>query len=425
MYAKHQITIMKKTCIALLGAAALLAACEKENTVPTDQLTERKDFVLTRSDLDFIQANNGFAIDLFKRVAAKEEGKSTLISPLSVTIDFGMVNNGAVGDTRDEINRVLGYREGTVDGLNNFCRSMLVQSAEVDPSTTLNIANAAVINKTKVPLKDDFTKTIQSVYDAEVFYKVFGQDDVKGLINGWCKEKTNGMIPEFLKEQPKIDEYAHFLNAVYFKGIWSMQFKKSDTKKADFTLEDGKRTSVDMMWQKDKFNLGGFSDVGLALCLPYGNQAYRMIILLPNEGKTIENLKDALDADSWQTMVKGLSGCEVDVQLPAFETETPTLSLKEALKGMGIQKAFTSDADFSAMTDQSIYIGDVFHKAKIKVDETGSEAAAVTDIVMVLGSSGLDSEPEVINFHCDRPFLYAITEVSSGAIFFLGQYTGK
>ena len=416
---------MKKSCIALLGAAALLAACEKENTVPKEQFIERKDFVLTRSDLDFIQANNGFALDLFKRVAAKEEGKSTLISPLSVTIDFGMVNNGAVGDTRDEINRVLGYREGTVDGLNAFCQSMLVQSGKVDPSTTLNIANAAVINKTQVPLKDGFTKTIQSTYDAELIYKVFGQDDVMGLINDWCKKNTNGMIPELLTKQPKEDEYAHFLNAVYFKGIWSMQFKKKDTKKTDFTLEDGDRISVDMMWQKDKFNYGSLSDVGRALCLPYGNQAYRMILLLPNEGKTIEDLKEALDADSWQTMVKGLSGCEVDVQLPAFETETPALSLRDALKEMGIQKAFTTSADFSAMTDQSIYIGDVFHKAKIKVDETGSEAAAVTDIVMILGSSGLDSEPKVINFHCDRPFLYAITEVSSGAIFFLGQYTGK
>ena len=416
---------MKKTCIALFGAAALLAACEKENTVPKEQFIERKDFVLTRSDLDFIQANNGFALDLFKRVAAKEGGKSTLISPLSVTVDFGMVNNGAVGDTRDEINRVLGYREGTVDGLNAFCQSMLVQSGKVDPSTTLNIANAAVINKTQVPLKDDFTKTIQSTYDAELIYKVFGQDDVMGLINDWCKKNTNGMIPELLTKQPKEDEYAHFLNAVYFKGIWSMQFKKKDTKKIDFTLEDGNRISVDMMWQKDKFNYGSLSDVGRALCLPYGNQAYRMILLLPNEGKTIEDLKEALDADSWQTMVKGLSGCEVDVQLPAFETETPALSLRDALKEMGIQKAFTPSADFSAMTDQSIYIGDVFHKAKIKVDETGSEAAAVTDIVMILGSSGLDSEPKVINFHCDRPFLYAITEVSSGAIFFLGQYTGK
>ena len=418
---------MKKSCIVLFGAVAMLTACEKENenTVPVDQLTERKDFVLTRTDLDFIQANNGFALDLFKRVTAKVDGRSTVISPLSVTVDFGMVNNGAVGDTRDEINRVLGYNEGTVDGLNAFCKSMLVQAGEVDPSTTLNIANAAVINKKLAQLKDGFTKTIQSNYDAEVIYKVFGQDDVMGLINDWCNEKTNGMIPKLLEKQPEEREYAHFLNAVYFKGIWSSQFKKNDTKKEKFTLEDGSRTTVDMMWQKGEFNCGGLGNVSGALCLPYGNQAYRMIILLPIEGKTIEDVKEALDADSWQKMVKSFSGLEVDVKLPVFEPETPALSLADALQEMGIQKAFSSSADFSAMTDMHVCISDVLQKAKIKVDETGSEAAAVTDIVMELTSAGPASEPKVFNFHCDRPFLYAITEVSSGAIFFLGQYTGK
>ena len=133
-----------------LGLAVLcFFACEKvdDGAFPEDRLIERKDFVLTRSDLDFIQENNGFAFELFKRVAAIEKGKSTLISPLSVTIDFGVVNNGTAGETRDEINRVLGYREGSVEGLNAFCQSMLVQSAEVDPTTTLNIANAAVVEK--------------------------------------------------------------------------------------------------------------------------------------------------------------------------------------------------------------------------------------------------------------------------------------
>ena len=401
---------MKKSCIVLFGAVAMLAACEKENenTVPVDQLTERKDFVLTRTDLDFIKANNGFALDLFKRVAAKEDGKSTLISPLSVTVDFGMVNNGAVGDTRDEINRVLGYQEGTVDGLNAFCQSMLVQSGKVDPSTTLNIANAAVINKKWAQLKDSFIKTIQSTYDAEVIYKVFGQDDVMGLINNWCNEKTNGMIPSLLEEQPNEREYAHFLNAVYFKGIWSNKFNKKDTKKENFTREDGSRISVDMMWQKDRFNFSELGDVSEALCLhERGNDA------------------DAHARDSWQTMLKSFTGIEVDVKLPVFETETPTLKLTDALKEMGIRKAFTTSADFSAMSDQTVCIGNVIHKAKIKVDETGSEAAAVTDAAIYGTAIGLDPEPKVVNFHCDRPFLYAITEVSSGAIFFLGQYTGK
>lgn len=401
-------------------------ACEKidDTTVPTDQLIERKDFVLTRSDLDFIQANNGFAIDLFKRVAAKEDGKSTLISPLSVTIDFGMVNNGAVGDTQAEINRVLGYKEGSMEEFNAFCRSMLDQSAQVDPTTVLNIANAAVVNKSHVPLKDAFARTVQSTYDAEVIYKEFGMDDVMGLINAWCAEKTQGMIPVLLELQPGSGEYAHFLNAVYFKGVWSNRFEKKDTKKETFTREDGGRISVEMMWQNDKFNYGGIGNVCTTLCLPYGNQAYRMILLLPSTGKSVQDVKDALNAETWNSMVKEMRGCDVDVKLPVFETETTCL-MQDLLKEMGIKRAFSTAADFSDMTDERIFINTVLHKAKIKVDETGSEAAAVTDITMVSGAGPGQAGPQVVNFHCDRPFLYAITEVSSGAIYFIGQYTGK
>lgn len=401
-------------------------ACGKidDTTVPADRLFERKDFALTRAEMDFIQANNGFAIDLFKRVAAKEDGKSTLISPLSVTIDFGMVNNGAVGDTQAEINRVLGYKEGSMEEFNAFCRSMLDQSAKVDPTTVLNIANAVVVNKSHIPLKDAFTKTVQSAYDAEVVYKEFEKDDVMGLINAWCAEKTQGMIPVLLELQPGSGEYAHFLNAVYFKGVWSNRFERKDTKKETFTREDGGRTSVEMMWQKDKFNYGGIGNVCMTLSLPYGNQAYRMILLLPGTGKSIEDVKDALSAESWNVMVNGMRGVEVDVKLPVFESET-TFPMQEVLKEMGIKRAFSTAADFSDMTDEQVFINSVLHKAKIKVDETGSEAAAVTDIAIATGAGPGHAEPQVVNFHCDRPFLYAITEVSSGAIYFIGQFTGK
>ena len=418
------IRILFISVLAVLG----IISCQRieDESFPEDQLIERKDFILTRSELNFIQENNSFAIDLFKRVAVKEAGKSTLISPLSVTIDFGMVNNGAVGETREEINRVLGFKEDSVDTFNAFCQSMLVQSAKVDPSTILDMANAAVVNKLYVPLKEDFSKTIRSLYDAEVIYKEFGKDDVKGLINKWCSEKTHGMIPELLKDQPDHSEYAHFLNALYFKGIWSNRFDKKDTKKESFICGDGSRMTVNMMWQKDNFNYGGISDICTTLCLPYGNQAYRMIILLPIEGKTIEDVKNTLNGEVWRNMMKGMSGAEVDVKLPVFETATDVLRLRDVLMDMGIRKAFgIGGADFSGMSEVDLYIGDVFHKARIKVDETGSEAAAVTDIVMMVGAGPSPDVPSVVEFHCDRPFLFAITEVSSGAIYFMGQYTGK
>ena len=416
---------MKRTLMIATVALMGLVSCHKEDiTIPVEDLIERKDFVLTRSQQEFVQANNGFALELFKRVSQSEKGQNLLISPLSVTIDFGMVNNGAVGKTQQEIYETLGYKDGSVDGLNDFCRTMMEQSSAVDPSTTLEIANAGIINKMYPGLKDSFTKTVKSVYDAEVIYKDFSKEDIKSLVNNWCKEKTHGMIPELLTQPVSPSEYAHFLNAVYFKGIWTNKFKKDDTKNEKFTREDGSTMTVKMMHQKDNFNLGGIDGLCSALSLPYGNQAYRMTILLPYKGESLANLINALDADAWKSLK--MYGFEVDVKIPSFETEY-YITLKDILQEMGIKQAFGvgGSPDFSAMSSYPIFISDVLHKARIKVDEEGSEAAAVTDIVFLVGAANPGATPPTYEFHADRPFLYVITEVSTGAIYFIGQYTGK
>lgn len=399
-------------------------ATDPDDTTPADELIERKDITLTRSQLDFVKANNGFALDFFKRASDKEGGKGMLVSPLSITYALGMVDNGAKGNTQKEINKVLGYEGDGIDELNSFCKTMLEQGAAVDPSTVIEIANMAVINKGCIPLKDDFTKKVQSNFEANVLYKDFAKEDVKSLINKWCDEKTHGMIKSILDDPVNPREYAHFLNATYFKGIWSSQFKKSDTKKEKIKNIDGKEITVNMMHQKSKFNYKEIEGLCSSVCLPYGNKAYRMILMLPLENKTLDDLKKGLTSESWEQLNK-MYEVEVDVKIPSFETEFGTESIKETLMEMGISTAFDGQlADFSGMTDEPVYVSDVLHKAKIKVDEQGSEAAAVTDVTMKTNSIG-PSTPRVIEFHADRPFLYAITEISTGAIFFIGQYTGK
>ena len=414
---------MKKVFILAAIAAISLSCSEIDDPVSVNDLIPRKDIVLTKAQAEFVKANNGFALDLFRNVVREAKGESLLISPLSVTIDFGMVNNGAVGQTQKEIYETLGYKESSVEGLNDFCHTMMSQSGKVDPSTKLEIANAAVVNKMYPGLKDSFTKTVKSVYDAEVIYKDFSKEDIKKLVNDWCDRKTHGMIPELLKSPVQADEYAHFLNAVYFKGVWTNKFKKDDTKKESFTREDGSKMTVRMMHQKDQFNYGSIPDLCTAVSLPYGNQAYQMTLLLPMEGKSLADLVGKLDAGAWGRLM--LFGVDVDVKIPSFETEY-FVSLKDLLPKMGIKQAFSTAADFSAMSSAPyLYIGDVLHKAKIKVDEEGTEAAAVTDITMMCGSAGPGSTPPTYEFHADRPFLYVITEISTGAIYFIGQYTGR
>ena len=409
--------------LAATVAALSLASCQKEDvTIPSEDLIPRKDIVLTKAQADFVLDNSDFALDLFRRVAQRAEGKSVVISPLSVTIDFGMVNNGAVGTTQQEIYETLGFKEGSVEDLNAFCQTMMEQSSTIDPSTTLEIANAAVVNKKFPGLKDSFTQTVKSAYDAEVIYKDFGTEDIKKLVNEWCSEKTHGMIPELLKAPVSPNEYAHFLNAVYFKGIWTNKFKKADTKKETFTREDGSKISVNMMHQQDKFIFGTMPGLYTYLILPYGNQAYSMTLLLPEEGKTLADVAEALvKRENNFCYSTGMYPFQVDVKIPSFETKY-SASLKDILPEMGIRQAFGGGADFSALSSTSgLYIGDVLHKAKIKVDEEGSEAAAVTDIVL-FNSAG---PSQVFEFHADRPFLYMITEISTGAIYFIGQYTGQ
>ena len=206
---------IRRHILLTIMALVTFTFCDKVNTdddtVPADELIPRKDITLTRAETEYVQANNTFALELFKNASATEKGKSMLLSPLSVTFAFGMVNNGAVGTTKEEINKTLGFGQDT-GSMNEFCSKMLKESAKVDPSTIIEIANAAVVNSGGgAKLKDSFSKAVETYYDALVYYKDFSKEDVKGFINKWCGEKTHGMIPELLKEPVKPNEFAHFL----------------------------------------------------------------------------------------------------------------------------------------------------------------------------------------------------------------------
>jgi serpin B len=412
--------VMKNIGIVAIAGLACIAAsvcsCEKNSPVEPEKFTERKDIVLTRAQQEYVNEANNFAIQLYGEVA--REGGSFVISPLSVTYALGMVNNGARGATQAEIIEVLGFQDGTARDINEFCKTMMEQSSQIDPSVTLEIANVAFADKGSAPLKDTFVKEIESSYEAKVINLYFATEDVQGMINRWGAEKTHGMIPRILDDPLSPDSYAHFLNAIYFKGIWSSRFDKNKTREETFRKEDGSSISVNMMRQRAEFKSGD-NAVFQTLCLPYGNQAYRMIVMLPNEGKTLADVAAFLTPESWKDVMDGLRITEVDVKMPVFESEFK-IELKEALTRLGMPTAFGFGADFSAMTEARVCIGQVLQKAKIKVNEEGAEAAAVTDVDM-----RFTSLPQVVDFHADHPFLYAITEVSTGAIFFIGQYAGE
>jgi serpin B len=209
----------------------------------------------------------------------------------------------------------------------------------------------------------------------------------------------------------------YLLNAIYFKGIWISEFSKNKTEKKMFTHEDGSTVNVDMMNQTSKFKYKN-DDLLQIVELPYGNGAFSMMVLLPQEDKKIGDVIDALNSsDYWVELESGLRVNEVELSLPKFKTEY-SKKLNEVLKKMGMGLAFTDDADFSGMSDISAKLSFVKQDTYIAVDEVGTEAAAVTTVGVVMTSMPI--EPQKVIFNANHPFVYLIKENSTGSILFIG-----
>lgn len=163
------------------------------------------------------------------------------------------------------------------------------------------------------------------------------------------------------------------------------------------------------------------NDVLRAVRLPFGNEAYSMVVILPAEGKTLSDVTESLDSESWAKFRSSLVPCDVDLWLPKFETKYH-IDLNGVLSAMGMPSAFSpKSADFSAMSKEDINLSLVQQDAIIKVDEAGAEAAAVSLAGFVMAAA----PGQHVVFHADKPFLYLITESSTGAILFAGKYAGK
>ena len=369
-----------------------------------------KEIELTDGERQLIASNNDFAFNLFRKARGEE---SSVLSPLSITYALGMLNNGAAGQTQQEINQTLGFGEAGADAINAFCQKMLKEAETLDEKTKSLIANTIFVNEgLGYRLQDDFIKKANDYYDAQPQNRDFSDGETMDVINQWANGHTEGMIPKVLNEDtfnPMAVSY--LLNALYFKGAWSSPFDATKTKEESFNGGP----AVPMMYKPyTEFNYTE-NDLYQAVNLPYGNGAYQMSVFLPCEGKTIGDVLDALDGSNWQ--VKGYM-YEVDLKLPRFETDT-NLNLVEIMSALGMPTAFTMEAEFPYFCNAPVFISDMFQVAKIKLDEQGTEAAAVTVI------SGATSITPTAKFYANRPFLYVISEQSTGAIFFIGQFMGK
>ncbi len=390
------------------------------DTILSNEDNEYKYIELTRGEQQLVSHNNEFAFNLFRKLA--EEEQSVIVSPISITYALGMLNNGAAGETQAQINKVLGFGETGADGINSFCHKMLTEAPNLDKLTKVMIANTIYMNK-DYELMPEFVSKAKQFYDAEPETRDFHDGQTRNVINKWGSDHTMGMIPEVLKESEfNPDAVSYLLNAIYFKGAWAEKFDKADTKDEEFQTGTGKK-QVPMMHQEHEFNYAD-NELCQALRLPYGNGAYNITLLLPKEGKTVDDLLGTLTAETWEKYRWMGGTATVDVKLPRFESNS-SINLKDVMEKIGMPNAFDEDlAEFPNFCNVPTYIGLMKQVAKIKLNEEGTEAAAVTVIGMDNAAMAEPQEPLRVNFHANRPFLYVISEQSTGAIFFIGKYVG-
>ncbi len=366
---------------------------------------------------ELAQSNNKFAFDLYKQVVDDES--NIFFSPYSIFSVLSMTYEGARGETADEIKETL-YLPELFDLRLSSARLYNVINKK-DKEYLLSTANALWAQKDYSFIEEYFS-TIENFYGGkiETLDFVSKTEESRKTINKWVEKQTKDKIVDLIK--PGIlgpSTRLVITNAIYFKGDWLYQFEKEDTQIMDFTTLNGTKEKVDMMHldNSDISFLYKDTDKAEILSLPYkGNELSMLIVLPKGEFKDFEK---GLINENFEKMISGMSEKNVEVFIPKFKMELEYY-LNTPLQNLGIEKAFTEDADFSGMTGKrDLSVSDVIHKSFVEVNEEGSEAAAATAVV--LKETAMIDEENIV-FKADHPFLFVIRENSTGLILFMGRF---
>ncbi len=331
---------------------------------------------------ELVAGNNVFAFDLYHAL----DGENLIFSPYSVSLALAMTYAGARGSTETQMADTLHFAlpQETLHPTFKTLDESLPRAVDgaTDESFRLNVANA-LWGQAGYPFLPAFIDLLNENYGAGLQQMDFATDPeaARLQINDWVSEQTAQRIKDLL--QPGTIDTATRLvltNAIYFKAAWLMKFEADFTEDGPFTLLDGTQVTVPLMSQQEFYTYAS-GDGYQALMMPYEGSRMAMVILLPDR-ENFTAFEESLDADQFSAIVNSLTSAEVNVTLPSFEIDSE-FSLSDALIALGMPDAFDPEkADFSGMADDPLVISAVIHKAFVKVDETGTEAAAATAVVM-------------------------------------------
>ena len=409
---KRKFTSLTLTSAILISALSLSACQSNQTYETTDLMTGIKaaSHETVKPDDAFKNAYDNFSVELLKKCF---DGKSnTLISPLSVSSALTMTANGANGQTKDEMEKVLGSGM-PLDKLNNYLSSFGGSLTSGEDFKLKNANSIWFIKDNNFNVNNEFLQTNADFYHAEIYKRAYNSEIVND-INNWVSEHTDGMIDKLLDNGDALSNIA-LINATAFDAKWENYYYDNFVEDGTFTDANGNEQSVTMLISEESEYINDDNCTGFIK--KYKGGKYGFAAILPDSNVSISDFVGLLNGDKLFKMLQNAESTNVVAKMPKFEYEY-SAELSEALKALGMPTAFSDSADFSGISGDKLLISDVLHKTKISVTEEGTRAVAATGVVM---SAAPDGDKQVI---LNRPFMYMILDNETMLPLFAGVYTG-
>jgi len=376
----------------------------------------------------FAEDNNDFALEMYRQL--RQRPGNLFFSPFSIRTALGMTHAGARGETAAQMREAL--RISSPDEALHVAFAEIIERLNAAGGSKYEMAVAnSLWGQDGAPLQPGFLDLTARHYGGGMNLVDFRRDAeaARLTMNQWVEDKTRQKIRELIPSGGlDADTRLVLVNAVYFKGMWVLQFPKAATRDEPFRLEGGGTVQAPLMHRHERvqyLQAAGYQAVDLV----YEGGDLSMLVLLPDRKDGLRNLEKKLSARMLHDCVAQVRAREVEVYLPRFKITWGAVNMRDQLTALGMPLAFSRyQADFSGINgheppdEESLFLSGVFHKAFVEVQEKGTEAAAATAVCAMLTSAafGPSRPPPVPIFRADHPFLFAIRDRKSGAILFLG-----
>lgn len=357
--------------------------------------------------------NREFAIRLAKQLGGTSSSNLGF-APYSISQALQMAAAGANSSTEQEMAKALNVNNLQASDRLMAANELAAKLHDADPAVQFDVANSVWI-AAGFPIRSDYLKDVSEKFQAKVSEIDFSKPEASPTINNWVKEATNDKIDSIVPDKIEPNVRMYLINAVYFKGKWSTPFEKEATVEDDFVKSDGSTVKAPLMRRNGMMKTYESDDLR-GVWLPYGKDRFGMAVLVPKDGKTVSSVLDGLNLKTWRTLEQGAKTQQAMIVMPRFEVGS-SIDLKQPLEALGMKQAFIADqADFSRMrSEKDLFITAVKHKAVIKVDEEGTEAAGATGVEM-----GVTSIPQYFEVVANKPFVFLILDGQTETILFGG-----